>query len=76
MTTFRVMQTRKLNRRQFVEIRRKAGEHYLQVRLGPSYHLRVRGNIAIIDGMDGAMQIRLPLKAILEPDGLHKRGIC
>jgi len=70
------MQTRKLNRRQFVEIRRRAGEHYLQVRLGPSFHLRVRGNVAIIDGMDGAIRIQMPLKAILEPDGLHKRGIC
>ncbi len=64
----------KLTKRQWVELRRRAGEHYLQVRLGRGWTLRVRGRKAIVQAYEGGFEVVMPLQAILEQDGLHKRG--
>ena len=65
---------RKLNRRQYVEIRRMASERYLQIRLGRGWRIYVRGGRAIVEAYEGSLQVILPLKAILESDGLRRRG--
>ena len=64
----------RLNRRQYVEIRRRAGEHYLQIRLGRGWRIDVHGGKAIVSGWSGGLEVVLPLSAILQPDGLRRRG--
>jgi len=64
----------KLTKRQWVELRRRAGEHYLQIRLGRGWTLRVRGGKVIAQTRGGAFEVVMPLRAILEEGGLHKRG--
>lgn len=58
-----------------MEIRRRAGEHYIQTRLGRGWTLRIRGSKAILSTMEGGFEVVMPVKAILEPDGLRRRGV-
>lgn len=64
----------KLSRRQFLEIRRSAGERWLQTRHGRGWRIRLAGGRAIVSGWEGGLEVVLPIGAILEPDGLRRRG--
>ncbi len=64
----------RLSRRQYIEIRRRAGEHYLQVRHGWGWRINVHGGKAIVSGWGGSLEVVLPVKAILDSDGLRRRG--
>ena len=74
----------RMNRQQFMEMRRRAHEEWLRrqgPRLGkygiPMFHrytVDVEGGSAVIRGWGGTFEVRIPAKWLFEPDALNRCG--
>ncbi len=66
---------RTLTKRQLLEIRREAHEHYLRRRLWPARaSLTIEGRDAVIRTADG-ITLRFPREKLHEPDCIRRLGL-